>query len=555
MKNEEIRTLKKELIKYFGRILISVILLLVIIIGCVCGIGKANQAINEQVNCSSQLHKAETAHYKWSNNLLLSLNYGQEFTGSDDPTACAFGKFIYGEEWKNDADFQKFVQEVEPFHNQIHASAGEIFGLGENDSEGKKKIFLDTTMPAIEKLVQRLDAEIADRSERIEKKQKEFYGLLAVCGIVCFLDVLVVAWCIGMLYRFLSNEITVNLKKIVRGTVELSKGRLNVAFAASGTVKEIVDLRESLNASIEELGKYIYAINRGMNEFAKGNLAANSTVKFIGDFEQIERSITTFAEKISAILWEVENVAGSVAASSEHISNSVQDLAAGAMEQADSVKTLSEKTADMAGSIQVIARNMSEINEIVSTTSQDMMGEKDKMQEMSGAMDQISVRAEEIKDIVSTMDDIAAQTNLLALNATIEASRAGSAGAGFGVVASEIQALAQHSAEASRNISELIADTIEAVDLGNQKVEESVATLDEIIGATLRISDKVEVVSKNTQEESDMMAQIKKEVDHVSDMVVANSASTEANASASQELAAQAELLKELTAQFQIRKK
>ncbi len=209
----------------------------------------------------------------------------------------------------------------------------------------------------------------------------------------------------------------------------------------------------------------------------------------------------------------------------------------------------------MAGSIQVIARNMSEINEIVSTTSQDMMGEKDKMQEMSGAMDQISVRAEEIKDIVSTMDDIAAQTNLLALNATIEASRAGSAGAGFGVVASEIQALAQHSAEASRNISELIADTIEAVDLGNQKVEESVATLDEIIGATLRISDKVEVVSKNTQEESDMMAQIKKEVDHVSDMVVANSASTEANASASQELAAQAELLKELTAQFQIRKK
>ncbi len=552
--NKAPRPLRQELKSYFGRVIVAMAILLVLIISIIIRLWNTNRDTINEVKYGAELYKMEVAHYKWVSSLEMALDYGQEFDGELDPDQCTLGQFLNDEANNQDPDRKEFIDSVRELHEQVHASAQQILDLPDSEKEQKQEIFLNTTLPSVEKLIESLSAEIDAGMQRVVSDQREFVLLLVIGGIVCFICIAFAVHGIGDIYRFFDRQITKVLENISGKAEKLAEGQLELTFDCDSSVEELVTLRDSMQFAVQELGRYVNAISEGMGEFEKGNLAAQSSITFLGDFAPIENSIDAFADNISGVLSRVEESANAVADSSDQIAKAVQELAESTTSQAQSVQVLLEKSEHVTESVQATAQSIQEVNHLIKDAEGIVGTQKVQMNSVSDAMDIISKRSEEIRAISDTVKNIANQTNLLSLNASIEAARAGTAGKGFAVVADNIKNLAAESAAATEKIQNLIAATIDAVQNGDKKIKETAGTLEEIVKVTKGIAKKATEVSDNAQQESDAIIQIKDETGKINEMVLNSSAVSEENAAASTELANQAQTLKELTEHFTVRK-
>jgi methyl-accepting chemotaxis protein len=238
--------------------------------------------------------------------------------------------------------------------------------------------------------------------------------------------------------------------------------------------------------------------------------------------------------------------ADQVGSASGQVSSASQELAEGASENAAALEETTASLEEMASMTKANAGNASHAKNLMDETLTVVNRAGDSMKQMTQSMEEIAVSGQEIGKIIKTIDEIAFQTNLLALNAAVEAARAGEAGAGFAVVADEVRNLAQRAAGAAGNTAELIENTINKIDHGNQLVKSTDQAFEEVMENAGKVGDLVNEIASASSEQAQGIEQVNTAMTQMDKVTQKNAASAEESASASEELSAQAESMKDV---------
>ncbi|MCA9504218.1 MAG: methyl-accepting chemotaxis protein [Spirochaetaceae bacterium] len=281
-----------------------------------------------------------------------------------------------------------------------------------------------------------------------------------------------------------------------------------------------------------------------LDRAADGDLRMRVAEDGVGELARMGAAMNRMLEGLNEVLVEVRGSAHEVSQTSEQFAVTSRDLSRNAERSSDSVQMIASTIEEISSQTEQSAGHAEEAMRLASEASELGEAGDERMKEMLEAMQAIDDASVSISRIIKVIDEIAFQTNLLALNAAVEAARAGAHGKGFAVVAEEVRSLAERSAEAARETTELIEGATGRVARGRQIAESTAESLSRIVESVSEASQLVSQIAAASREQADAIAQANTSLVQVDDVA-------RDNASASTEMAAAARALRERSARLE----
>lgn len=293
-------------------------------------------------------------------------------------------------------------------------------------------------------------------------------------------------------------------------------------------------------------------IKRVLLNLSDGDLTTRLEVDFEGEFVQISQAMRSFIDNLVNMITEIRTASDLINTAATEIAQGNSDLSSRTEEQASSLEQTASSMEELTGTVKLNSENADQANGLASQASTIAIDGGKLIGQVVDTMGSINESAQKISDIIGVIDGIAFQTNILALNAAVEAARAGEQGRGFAVVASEVRSLAQRSAEAAKDIKNLISDSVNKIENGNELVNQSGKTMEEIVLSIKRVNDIMGEIAAASAEQASGIDEVSKAVSQMDEVTQQNAALVEEAAAAAESLQAQAQSMNNQISAFKL---
>jgi methyl-accepting chemotaxis protein len=276
-------------------------------------------------------------------------------------------------------------------------------------------------------------------------------------------------------------------------------------------------------------------------------------VELASSEDQLGRALQRMVDTLNTLVGELQTGAGLISSNAGQVSSLSQELSDGSGRSAESITEISSAMTEISAQTKNNAANAARANRFsLDSQSAASLGSQN-MDEMMRSMEEIRDAGERIHQIINTIDAITTQTNLLALNAAIEAARAGESGRGFAVVADEVRTLAIRSAEAARQVAELIDESARKTHAGVEIAERTAQSLKTILSSTSEVSTLVADIATSSEEQASGINEVSSGLGQIDGVTQHTSSNAQTCAVAAKELTTQAAQVYSLIARFKVK--
>ncbi|QBZ83936.1 Methyl-accepting chemotaxis protein II [Hydrogenovibrio crunogenus] len=322
-----------------------------------------------------------------------------------------------------------------------------------------------------------------------------------------------------------------------------------ITAEAEGEIKE---LKNNINASLDQLEAVIQETTQVMIAQGTGDLKKRIEMETNGTLAVLKAGINNSVTNIGSLLSQSNYSIKKLSDGTIKISQDISDLSARTQQQAASLEETAASMEQITSTIQQTANNAREANEAANESLVEAQDANQVVQKTITSINEINEASTKISEITTLIDSIAFQTNLLALNAAVEAARAGDHGRGFAVVAGEVRSLAGKSAEAAKDIRQLIDNTVEKVHEGAKLADESGKALELINDSIAKIGNYVSEISQTTAEQAKGVEQVNIAISSIDQVTQQNSALVDETADRTTDMSKLAEDVNNVISTFKI---
>ncbi|MDT0595227.1 methyl-accepting chemotaxis protein [Aestuariibacter sp. P117] len=346
---------------------------------------------------------------------------------------------------------------------------------------------------------------------------------------------------IGTVVEWLERTDEINAESEIAEIVEASlAGDFTKRIDEDGKKDFLLTLAQGLNQLMKTTESGLNEVSNVLLGLSEGDLTKRVTSDYQGTFQDLKDYCNTTSSNLAGMISKIREASETINNASTEIAKGNSDLSVRTEQQASSLQETASSMEEITSTVRLNAENANQANGLASQAAEVAGSGGELIGQVVDTMSSINESSQKIADIIGVIDGIAFQTNILALNAAVEAARAGEQGRGFAVVASEVRTLAQRSANAAKDIKDLISDSVSKVESGNTLVNKSGDTMQEIVVSIQRVNDIMSEIAAASAEQASGIDEVSKAVTQMDEMTQQNAALVEESAAAAESMSTQA---------------